>query len=120
MTTQQKIAFIRAKCIEANKSIGYRICNAGVKHVGVHTGYCQDGSFFGTEEQKYREVRLSDVLNAIMYTEHIVCIASNERFELFDKASNEWVQQFKTWYLANDDLNAQANETISFIYDMLS
>lgn len=66
-----------------------------------------------------RPVRLADVLNALMHTEHTVCIASNERFELFNKAKNEWEQQFKTWYLVQDNLESQSEPTIDFIYSLL-
>lgn len=149
MTHQEKLAFIRAKCIASNPSIiefprfpedsetaeaikvlakiaNTHLVTKEIEYLGAidlekyeeekRTAYVRE------LEQRYpsrRPIRLSDVLNAIMHTEHVVCIASNERFELFDKAKNEWVQQFKTWYLANDDLNAQDPETISFLYDVL-
>lgn len=78
---------------------------------------------FNQEEQSEFEIigrptRLADVLLAIMHTEHHVCISSNERFELLNE-KGEWVQQFKTWYLHNDDLSQQSPETIDFLYDLL-
>lgn len=119
LSHQKKIAFIRAKCIASNPQIKKeqeRLDNffAQLDHLP-----CDAEEAFGELPSQDRPIRLSDVLNAIMHAEPVVCIASNERFELFDKAKNEWVQQFKTWYLANDDLNEQSEETISFLYDVL-
>jgi len=66
-----------------------------------------------------RPIRLADVLNALMRTEHLVCIASNERFEVFNKEKNEWEQVFKTWCFQNDDLSLQPEETVAFIHGLL-
>lgn len=139
MTIQQKRDFIRQKAIEANPEIVELKFGCEIEYEGEHGIYIEhiegfadcfklDHQFKSTgmctvtnPKLKIigRPVRLADVLNALMHTEHTVCIASNERFELFNKAKNEWEQQFKTWYLVQDNLESQSEPTIDFIYSLL-
>lgn len=90
MTTQEKLAFILDKCVERNPLL-----------------------------KRNKKIGIAGVLNAIMYSDTIVCLASNERFEVLDKATNTWKQVYHTWYLTNDNVREQAKETIDFIYKIL-
>lgn len=114
MTHQEKLEAIRKACVKANPDIIVEGCESGITPCACwwHKNYPPDGN-------KYRPIRLADVLNAIMHTEYVVSIASNERFEVLDRAKNEWKQVFITWYLTRDSLEEQSEETVAFIYDLL-
>lgn len=98
MTRQDKIEAIRTACVKANPNKDFRYC-----------WECDEGA----------KARLADVLNAIMHTERIVCIASNERFEVLNKDTNQWEPVFRVWCLTADDLTQQSDETIDFLYSLL-
>lgn len=129
MTHQEKLTFIRAKCIEANPSIKSRLhvsrdgalrCrNCGEPDDYENHGKCEKG-----EE---RPITLADVLLAAEK-------ASSDRAsegmtpESFAECSHLaemlreswWATILDTWNLRKDNLDDQDEPTISFLYDVLN
>ena len=111
MTHQEKIEAIREACVKANPNKCIIVTTKDIDSTIFEPGKVIDVTGIVVP------ITLSDVMNAIMHTEHTVCIASNERFEVFK--DGEWVQVFKTWCFANDNLEDQDESTIDFIYDLI-
>lgn len=135
-THKEKIAAIRAKCIEANPSILDLVfgCEINVSNdLGEYVGEFLNAHYI--QFKKYpvpqilnknecpnfeiigRPIRLADVLSAIKQGTSYAVDARGEfvKFENDDDYEDLGVK----WNLRNDDLTKQSPETINFIYNLL-
>jgi hypothetical protein len=140
-THQEKLEFIRAKCIEVNPSIkdlvvGVIARGGSRNELMIYTGFKPDISEYGNGNMLHnfsyiarnggyvdsrqnfeiigRDIKLSDILLAIgMYTDECVCVLDDGTF-----ADREDVV-LGDWNLLKDNLEDQSEETIDFIYNNL-
>lgn len=113
MNHQEKLAFIRGKCVEANPGV-----------VNGSIGVCVNGTY--VEKRKTtRTIHLADVLLAINQKDKegfIYGVCSNGQFYHDFGEQKAWSEDGNTmiiWNLRKDDLNDQEPATIDFIYDLL-
>lgn len=137
MNKEQKIQFIREKCIEANPSIKDLVfgCDVIVKGIANDNPGCEydivvddrikEGriglGYFGEVpiselEIIGREIRLADVLLAMPTNSIFVCAKDG-----YIGHDEEMIKgHFKVqWNLLNDSLTDQEEPTIDFIYELL-
>lgn len=98
MTHQEKLAFIRGKCVEVNPGV-----------VNGSIGVCLNGTY--VEKRKTtRTIRLADIIL-------LLCNGKQEEIEFIE--DYHLTELLQRWNLRKDDLNEQDEATISFIYDVL-
>jgi len=111
ITKEQKLQFIREKCIETNPEIVFCDCRChnGMQVMRSATGLCLDCKCDGLREVN-RPIRLADILLA---TKIPVLVDRNGIFYSVDsiKALNIGV----AYDLLHDSLSEQSEETINFL-----
>ncbi len=111
MTNLQKIEVIRAKCIEANPEIKKRRYAIG------------RGEDFYTSKYILPTIHIADVLVAIQHTPKTSKLVIDDYGVFWDMNTlkNSTLQEKSfAWNLLKDDLTLQSEETINFIYDLIT
>lgn len=114
MTTQNKLQFIREKCIEANPEKMWDDpgnCKRCWADDFSQTCSCP------TEEQRKVPVRLADVFLALKENSHQVQFSKLGQKHYKDLQDVGWWMRF--WNLKDDNLDHQSKETIDFIHGLL-
>lgn len=148
MTTAEKTAYIKSKCVEANPSIMdlvfgchvilngemckvWSICNKNDNRIELVSQNGHGVCFYTKGETRNHEIigrpiRLTDVLLAILNGTNaageielngdktLTIYADNP--EIFADDENHW----GSWNLKSDDLTLQSDETIDFLYQVMS
>lgn len=135
MTHQEKLAFIRAKCIEANPEIvelkfgclvrcmDYVGMEDTRRYAGViwdRENDCYVQKVIDSKEQLFtmdfrheiigRPIRLADIIL-------LLCNGKQEEIEFIE--DYHLTELLQRWNLRKDDLNEQDEAAISFLYDVL-
>lgn len=150
MTTQEQLAFIKSRCIAANKSIldlkfGCRIQNNwtdGKNPIFISTYIAtmyknggkqyrmidDDGDFFTHNVSEKTEIigrpiRLADILYAIGKTDNELFYNHNYKglcIRYNDYRTKNGVSKSETWDLLNDTIDNQSPELIAFVAKILA
>lgn len=110
MTHQEKLAFIRGKCIEAGAEIELKGCTCKLMHD-------ENGCLVG---KHYRSVRLADVIRLFTHfsmPDVTLSVFGNPEPGLCGLLIE--VKKKKAIWKLDRDLDDQDESTISFLYDIL-
>lgn len=147
MTHQEKLSFIREKCIEANPSIKdliigckiewenqpFTIINYGTSQYDKYEKFCNlinksdqicdgDGIIKSPNTKIFgRDIRLADVLLAIEKNskDSFFMIGQNGEFNQLKLHSGEEISSGIKYNFLKDNLTDQSEETIEFLYQLL-
>ncbi len=146
-TRQEQIEFIRGKCVDANESIKDLVFGCEVVHAGIHfmvvgtfptgepitvkkegvynpskpPGVSMEVFQDGRTEIIGRDIRLADVLHCLRARYDSI---TDELGFLLDDEKEEWresiIEISLRWNLLKDNLEDQSDDTVLFIFNLLS